>query len=57
MNNKILRIRQVIEVTGLSRSSIYLKISRNEFPAQIKLGVRAAGWYSSDIENWVSSLR
>lgn len=57
MNNKILRIRQVIEVTGLSRSSIYLKISRNEFPAQIKLGVRAAGWVETDIQLWISNLK
>jgi prophage regulatory protein len=49
----ILRRRQVEARTGLSRSTIYLKISRQEFPAPIHLGVRAVGWPEAAIEQWL----
>ena len=37
--------------TGLSRSTIYLRISRVTFPAPVSLGGRAVGWISSDKRN------
>ncbi|MBF0371129.1 MAG: AlpA family phage regulatory protein [Magnetococcales bacterium] len=37
MNTRIIRRPEVQNRTGLSRSSIYLKISRGEFPAPIRL--------------------
>ena len=49
----ILRLPKVKERTGLSRSTIYLKISRKEFPPGISLGVRARGWVESEISDWV----
>ena len=57
MATKILRLPQVKAHTGLSRSSIYIQISRGEFPQQIKLGDRAVGWREADIENWVDGQR
>ena len=48
----ILRLPAVKAHTGLSRSALYLKMSRNEFPRSISLGVRAVGWLQSDIESW-----
>lgn len=39
--------------TGLSRSSIYLRIANNDFPSQISLGGRAVGWLEEDIDNWL----
>lgn len=52
-NNSILRLNEVIKLTGLSRSTIYAYIERGEFPAPIKLGLRAVGWLASDIQNWI----
>lgn len=37
---KIVKINQVIDITKLSRSTIYSKMSKNEFPKPIKLGER-----------------
>lgn len=54
MSNNILRLPQVKNRTGLSRSSIYLKISQNEFPKQIKLTERSIGWLESEITEWVN---
>lgn len=55
MSHKILRLPSVKELTGLSRSTIYLRISKNEFPAPISLGARAVGWIESEIEAWLSA--
>jgi len=53
MANTILRLPTVKTRTGLSRSTIYLRISRGEFPSSISLGGRAVGWLESDIESWL----
>ncbi|WP_264878089.1 helix-turn-helix transcriptional regulator [Vibrio agarivorans] len=53
MSNKIIRLPQVIEETGLSRSTIYLRMSNGEFPQSISLGDRAVGWVAADIELWL----
>ena len=54
-NKKIIKIPKVIEMTGLSKSTIYVLISRGEFPAQIKLSERASGWLESSIDEWIDT--
>lgn len=51
---KVLRLKAVCELTGLSRSSIYLKMSRNEFPKPIKLGRRSIAWVESEVNQWIT---
>ncbi|SAK51462.1 phage transcriptional regulator, AlpA [Caballeronia pedi] len=46
----ILRRKQVEALTGLSRSTIYARISQKTFPAPIALGPRCVGWRLGDIE-------
>lgn len=53
MANIILRLPTVKTRTGLSRSSIYLRISKGGFPSSISLGGRAVGWLESDIQSWL----
>ena len=52
-NNTIWRFPAVSKFTGLGHSSIYQKIADDEFPKPIKLGARAVGWISDEIEQWV----
>jgi prophage regulatory protein len=40
---------------GLSRSTIYEAIGRDEFPPSISLGARAVGWLESDIDAWLET--
>ena len=56
MIKKIYRLPEVMDMTGLSRSSIYLRISTNEFPKPIKLGARAVGWPEESIIAWQEKL-
>jgi prophage regulatory protein len=51
----MLRLPTVKSRTGLSRSSIYLRISQGSFPKQISLGKRTIGWVESEIEAWLSN--
>ena len=51
----ILRRKQVEQRTGLSRSTIYLRIQEGSFPKPISLGERAVGWLENEIEAWLAS--
>ena len=53
MAANILRLPTVKTRTGLSRSTIYLLMSQNKFPAQISLSERTIGWLESDIDQWL----
>ena len=55
MTNAILRLPGVKGKTGLSRSSIYDKVQRSEFPAPVKIGERAVGWVEDEIDAWVKA--
>jgi len=56
MTKRILRLGSVIDITGLSRSTIYLRISEGTFPKQVSLGARAIGWRQEDIQTWLDNL-
>jgi len=45
----ILRCKQVKDRTGLSRSTIYLRIQEGTFPKPVNLGARAVGWPSTEV--------
>ena len=55
MIDRLLRRRQVEEMTGLSRSSIYRLMRTQEFPVAVKVGPAAVRWKESDITNWLES--
>ena len=57
MLKQIYRFPEVMKLTGLSRSSIYLAVSKEEFPKPIKIGRRAVGWPNDVIEKWVQKLK
>jgi prophage regulatory protein len=50
MTHTILRLRAILSSTGLSRSTIYLRISQGAFPKPVSLGGRAVGWPAIDVE-------
>ncbi len=51
---RILRLAQVREVTGLGRSCIYQLQAEKQFPQRIKISVRAVGWIESEVQQWVA---
>lgn len=58
MQPEILRIRDIIRVTGLSRTSIWRYIKTGSFPKPISLGVpgsRCVGWYAREVQEYLDS--
>ena len=55
MHNRLLRRRQVEEITGIGRSSIYRLMKSGEFPQRVRVGRNAVRWRESDITAWVES--
>lgn len=51
----ILRLRKVLERTGFSRSTLYLRIAAGSFPRPISLGGRSVGWVDSEVDAWIAS--
>ena len=49
----LLTCREVEQLIGLSRSTIYRKIRDGSFPAQVKVGAQAVRWRASDICTWI----
>ena len=56
MFKKIYRLPEVMDMTGLSRSSIYLRVSTDEFPKPVKIGRRAVGWPEDSIIAWQAKM-
>jgi len=54
MTNMILRLPAVKTRTGLSRSTIYLRVAEGRFPKPISLGARAVGWVDAEVEAWLA---
>lgn len=57
---QIVRIKTVIQMTGLSRSAIYEKMNPKSpyfeahFPRSIKLGAAAVGWSENEVKEWIN---
>jgi prophage regulatory protein len=53
VTHTILRLPAVKAKTGLSRSTIYLRVVQKTFPKPIGLGGRAVGWLEAEIQDWL----
>jgi prophage regulatory protein len=52
--DRIIRLKTVLDRTGLSRSTLYRKITEGSFPTQVKISVHGAGWRESSINQWIA---
>ena len=50
MTHSILRLPAVKASTGLSRSTLYLRIANGVFTHSVSLGGRAVGWPAHEVE-------
>lgn len=53
-SESILRLPQVKERVGLSRSTIYARIAEGIFPGPINLGGNSVGWIDSEVSAWIA---
>lgn len=54
VQERFMRLPEVIHVCGLSRSTIYDLISRSAFPAQVSLGGKNVAWMASEVSAWMN---
>ena len=55
---RIMRIPEVVEVTGLSKATIWRRVKSGDFPAPVRLGslaTRSVGWREGEIKRWLDS--
>lgn len=50
---KFMRLKEVMEMTGLARATVYKYVANNQFPKSIPLGDRAVAWLDSEVEDWM----
>lgn len=53
---RLLRIRDVCHVTGLARSTVYLKITEAGFPQPVRVHGKCVAWKESEVNAWIASL-
>lgn len=51
----LINIHKVVSYTGLSKSTIYLKIQKNEFPKPVSVGSRAKRWKMTQVQQWIQT--
>ncbi|HCM0781379.1 TPA: AlpA family phage regulatory protein [Vibrio parahaemolyticus] len=54
---KLLRINQVVNLTRISKTTIYQHMSEGHFPQCIKFGAKATRWLEDDVVAWVEAQR
>ncbi|MEG3148168.1 AlpA family transcriptional regulator [Sphingomonas sp. RT2P30] len=50
--DRILRLKTVLERTGLCRSTLYRKMENGTFPQNVHISVRCVGWRESAVTEW-----
>ena len=50
---RFLRLPEVMARTGLSRSTIYVRLEQGRFPRPVSLGGRAVGWVEAEVDEWM----
>lgn len=55
MQTQVLKLKEVVAITSLSRSSIYRLVQSNEFPKPIKPATHASGWLADEVQNWLEA--
>ena len=53
--DRLLRLKEVSSIVGLSRSTIYDLSAKGLFPERVLLGQRAVAWWESEIEAWIAT--
>jgi prophage regulatory protein len=52
-NERIIRLPEVLQITGRSRPAVWSDIGKGLFPRPLKLGAKSSGWLLSEIMGWV----
>lgn len=54
--DRLLKLRDVVELTRMGKSTIYRKIAAGLFPKPVGRGGKSVRWRESDITRWMAAL-
>jgi len=54
LSERILRLPQLVEKLGKSKSAIYKEMAEGSFPQSVNLGGRSVGWLEQEIDTWLA---
>ena len=54
---RIVRMHELLRLTGMSRSGVYRAMKAGAFPARVAIGVRAVGWRHDEVMRWINGRR
>lgn len=52
---RLLKMPEVLTLTGLSRSHLYALAQGGGFPKPVKLSERSSAWVESEVEGWIEA--
>lgn len=52
---KLIKLKDVIDMTSLSKATVYRQVNNGTFPSPIRLGPRAVAWVMDEIEDWIEN--
>ena len=55
MTTKLIKLREVIRLTALSRSTIYQAIADCTFPKPLRTGARGVAWLEQEVLDWIAA--
>ncbi|EWH09032.1 phage transcriptional regulator AlpA [Catenovulum agarivorans DS-2] len=50
---RLIKLKTVLNVTGLGRSTLYEYVKNGQFPKPVDLGIRNVAWVESEVEEWI----
>jgi len=53
--DRLMRLPEVRNRTGLSTATIYRKMDSGHFPQKIQISVNVVAWYEMDVDRWVAA--
>lgn len=53
--SRFLRLREVLEIVGLSKSAVYARIRQGSFPKSISLGGTSVAWIEAEVTDWMNA--
>jgi len=50
---RVIRLSEVMEITTISRSTLFRMVEKGSFPAPRQIGERRVGWLSDEVQAWL----
>ena len=54
--DRLLSLPEVLELTGVGKTKVYMDVKSGVFPAPVKVGVKSVRWRASELAEWMAAL-